>query len=185
MTYDFLTFSSVQSISHVRLFGPYGLQHTRFPCPSPTPGACSNSCPLNQWCHPTISSSVVSSSCLHSFPASGSFPVSQFFQFFESGEFCFHVFFFFYFFFNFRMVEKWYTFSRKHNSNFDFFFPRLVIFSHVAGQHNEPQLPVMRVKNLHKTLVYTFISDQLLSCVWLFATPWTAARQASLSITNT
>ena len=59
---------------------PHGLQHTMFPCPSPTPKACSNSCPSSQWCHPTISSSVVpSSSCLQSFPASGSFPVSQFF----------------------------------------------------------------------------------------------------------
>ena len=55
------------------------LQHAKSPCPSPTPGACSNSCPLSQWCHPTISSSVVPfSSCLQSFPASGSFPVSQF-----------------------------------------------------------------------------------------------------------
>ena len=59
---------------------PHGLQHTRLPCPSPSPGACSNSCPLSQWCHPTISSSVVAfSSCLHSFPASGSFLKSQFF----------------------------------------------------------------------------------------------------------
>ena len=59
---------------------PHGLQHARPPCPSPTPGAYSNSCPLSQWCHPTISSSVVHfSSCLQSFPASGSFPVSQFF----------------------------------------------------------------------------------------------------------
>ena len=59
---------------------PHGLQHARLPCPSPTPGACSNSCPLNQWCHPTISFSVVPfSSCLQSFWASGSFPKSQFF----------------------------------------------------------------------------------------------------------
>ena len=59
---------------------PHGLQHARLPCPSPTPGACSNSCPLSQWCHPTISSSaVLFSSCLQSFPASGSFPMSQFF----------------------------------------------------------------------------------------------------------
>ena len=59
---------------------PHGLQHARLPCPSPTPTACSNSCPSSQWCHPTISSSVVPlSSCLQSFPASGSFPVSQFF----------------------------------------------------------------------------------------------------------
>ena len=59
---------------------PRGLQHAKLPCPSPTPRACSNSCPLSRWCHPTISSSVVPfSSCLQSFPASGSFPVSQFF----------------------------------------------------------------------------------------------------------
>ena len=59
---------------------PYGLQHTRLPCPSPTPGAYSNSCPSSQWCHPTISSSVVPfSSCLQSFQASGSFPVSWLF----------------------------------------------------------------------------------------------------------
>ena len=59
---------------------PHGLQHFRLPCPSPTPRACSNSCPSSRWCHPTISSSVVPfSSCLQSFPTSGSFPVSQFF----------------------------------------------------------------------------------------------------------
>ena len=59
---------------------PHGLQHTRLPCPSPTPRACSNSCPSSWWCHPTISSSVVPfSSCLQSFPASGSFQMSQFF----------------------------------------------------------------------------------------------------------
>ena len=59
---------------------PHGLQHARLPCPSPTPRACSNSCPLSRWCHLTISSSVAPfSSCLQSFPASGSFPVSQFF----------------------------------------------------------------------------------------------------------
>ena len=61
---------------------PHGLQYARPPCPSPTPGVYSNSCPLSWWCHPTISSSAIpSSSCLQlgSFPASGSFPVSQFF----------------------------------------------------------------------------------------------------------
>ena len=59
---------------------PHGLQHTRLSCPSLSPGICSNSCPSSQWCHPTISSSVVPfSSCLQSFPASGSFPKSQFF----------------------------------------------------------------------------------------------------------
>ena len=56
---------------------PRGLQHARLPCPSPSPGACSNSCPLNQWCHPSISSSVVPfSSRLGSFPATGSFLMS-------------------------------------------------------------------------------------------------------------
>ena len=58
---------------------PHGLQHTRLLCPSP-PRVCSDSCPLSQWCHPTISSSIVSlSSCLQSFPALGSFPMSQLF----------------------------------------------------------------------------------------------------------
>ena len=53
---------------------PHGLQHTRPPCPSPTPIAYSNSCPLSQWCHPTISYSVVPfSSCLQSFPHQGLF----------------------------------------------------------------------------------------------------------------
>ena len=74
------SFSSVQSLSCVWLFETHGLQRARLPCPSPTPGACSNSCPLSQWCHPTISSSVIPfSSRLQSFPASGSFPMSQLF----------------------------------------------------------------------------------------------------------
>ena len=72
-------FSSVQLLSHVSLW-PHGLQYARLFCPSPTPRAYSNSCPLSQWCHPTISSSVVPfSSCPQSFPAPESFPVSQFF----------------------------------------------------------------------------------------------------------
>ena len=58
---------------------PHGLQHARPPCPSPTPGVYPNSCPSSRWCHPTISSSVFPFSCLQSFPASGSFPMSQLF----------------------------------------------------------------------------------------------------------
>ena len=59
---------------------PHGLQHARLPCPSPTPGVYPNPCSSTQWCHPTISSSIVPfSSCLQSFPASGSFQMSQFF----------------------------------------------------------------------------------------------------------
>ena len=76
------TFSSVQ-FSHSVMSNslwPHGLQHTRLPCPSQTPGVFSNSYPLSRWCYPTISSSVVPfSSSLQSFPASGSFPVSPFF----------------------------------------------------------------------------------------------------------
>ena len=58
---------------------PHGLQHTRPPCPLPTPRVYTNSCPLISWCHPTISTSVVPFSCRQSSPASGSFPRSQFF----------------------------------------------------------------------------------------------------------
>ena len=59
---------------------PHGLQHARLPYPSPSPGACANSCPLSQWCHPTISSSVIPfSSCLQYFPPSGSFLMSWLF----------------------------------------------------------------------------------------------------------
>ena len=59
---------------------PHGLQHASLPCPSPSPGVCSNPCPLSRWCHPTTSSSVVRfSSCLQPFPASESFSMSQLF----------------------------------------------------------------------------------------------------------
>ena len=56
---------------------PHELQHARLPCPSPSPRVCSDSCPLNQWCHPIISSSVICFSCLQSSLASGSFPTSR------------------------------------------------------------------------------------------------------------
>ena len=73
-------FSSVQSLSHVSLW-PHKPQHARPPCPSPTPGVHPNPCPLSRWCHPTISSSVIPfSSCPQSFPASGSFQMSQLFS---------------------------------------------------------------------------------------------------------
>ena len=73
-------FSSVQSLSGVWLW-PHELQHTRPPCPPPTPRVHSNSYPLSQWCHPAISSSVIPfSSCPQSLPASGSFPMSQLFM---------------------------------------------------------------------------------------------------------
>ena len=66
-----------QSIMYNSLW-PHGLQHAKPPCPATTSGVYSNSCPLSQWCHPTISSSAVPFSfCLLSFPASGSFPVES------------------------------------------------------------------------------------------------------------
>ena len=78
----------IWSVLHMLLFShsvifcslqPHGLQHSRLPCPSLSPRACSNSCPLSRWCHPTISSSVVLfTSRLQSFPASGSFPMRLF-----------------------------------------------------------------------------------------------------------
>ena len=77
-----LQFSSVQFIRSVVFdsLGPHESQHTRPPCPSPTPGVHSDSCPPSQWCHPAISSSVVPfSSCPQSLPASESFPMSQLF----------------------------------------------------------------------------------------------------------
>ena len=73
---------SISSVTQLCLtLRPHGLQHARPPCPSPTLEACSNSCPLSWWCHPTISSSVVPFfSCLKSFPASGSFLMSSLHQ---------------------------------------------------------------------------------------------------------
>ena len=84
MTTSFISFKHMVVVQTNSL-PPYGLQHTRLPCPSSSSGACSNSCPSSWWCHPTISSSVISfSSCPQSFPASGSFPMSQFFA--SSGQ---------------------------------------------------------------------------------------------------
>ena len=77
--------ASVQLVQSLDSLRPRGLQHARLPCPSPTPGACTNSYPLNWWCHPIISSSVVPfSSCLQSSPELGSFPMSQLFA--SSGQ---------------------------------------------------------------------------------------------------
>ena len=70
---------SVQFLMVPNSLPPHGLQHARPPCPSPTPGGCSDSCPSSWWCHPAILSSVVPFFCLQCFPASGSFPRSQFF----------------------------------------------------------------------------------------------------------
>ena len=71
--------SSVQLLSVSDSLWPHESQHTRAPCPSPTPGAYSNTCPLSRWCHPTISSLDTLFSCPQSFPASGSFPMNWLF----------------------------------------------------------------------------------------------------------
>ena len=78
MKFSSFQFSRTVVCDSLRL---HGLKHTRLPCPSPSPGLCSNLCPLSRWCHSTISSSVTPfSSCLQSSPASGAFPMSQFFK---------------------------------------------------------------------------------------------------------
>ena len=83
--YEFFIFSNiphivvvvVQPLSLSNSLQPHELQQVRFPCPSQSPGVCSNSCKLSQWCHPTISSSVITFfSCPQSFPTSGTFPMS-------------------------------------------------------------------------------------------------------------
>ena len=86
-SYELIYYSDYFSVSSAQFscsvvsnpLWPHGLQHARPPCLSPTLRVYSNPCPLSQWCHPTISSSVISSSHLQSFPASGSFQMSQFF----------------------------------------------------------------------------------------------------------
>ena len=82
--YAFIYFrsgQSVQSLSLVRLFATPWIEHSRLPCPSPIPGVHPNSCASSQWCHPAISSSVITySSCPQSLPVSESFPMSQLFS---------------------------------------------------------------------------------------------------------
>ena len=79
--YNWITFSSVSSVAQSvsSCLQHHGLKHSRVPCPSPTLGACLNSCPWSPWHHPTILSSVILFYCPQSFPASGSFPMCQFF----------------------------------------------------------------------------------------------------------
>ena len=79
MGYSSIFISSVQLLTFVQLFATPWTVARQVPCPSSTPGACSNSCPSSWWCHPTISFSVVPFSYLQSFPASGHFPISRLF----------------------------------------------------------------------------------------------------------
>ena len=149
-------------------FRPHGLQHTRLPCPSLSPRACPNSGPLSRWCHPTISSSVVPFSCFLSFPASRTFPMSQFFA--SGGQ----------------------SIGASASAsvlpvNVQGWFPLgwtgwlslcLVVSSvHYDIQYSSSQC-VFSV--LEPSLIYIPVSVCLLSCVWLFAAPWTIAHQVPL-----
>ena len=156
---------------------PHGLQHTRPPCPSPAPGVYSDSRPLSKWCRPTISSSIVPfSSHLQSFPASGSFQISQFFV--SSGQ-------------NIGVsasasvlpmnIQDW--FPLGWTGWISLLSKRLSrVFSNTTVQKHQffsSQLSLQSNSHIHQ-----FSSVQSLSCVRLFVSPWIAARQASLSITN-
>jgi len=145
------------------------LQHARLPCPSPIPEAYSNSCPLSWWCHPTISSSVIPFSFhLQSFPASWSFPMSQFFA---SGG------------------QSIGTSASVLLMNIQDRFP-LGLTGWISLQYkglSRVFSSTIYNSNFSNTTVHSyslFSSVQSLSRVRLFATPWIAARQASLSITN-
>ena len=154
-------FSSVQQ-SH-------GLQHARLPCPSSTPGACSNSCPSNWWCHPAISSSVVPfSSCPQSCPASGSFPVSHFFI--SGGQ---------------RIgVSALASVFPKNTQDWSPLAWTGWISLQSKGLSRVFNTTVQKHQFFSASHSVQFSSVQLLSCVQLFATPWVAAHQASLSIPN-
>ena len=147
----------------------HGLQHTMLPCPSPTPGAYSNSCPLSRWCHPTISSFVVPfSSRLQYFPASGSSSESALrIRWPKYGSFSFSI-----------------SYSNEYSG--------LILVWSPTGQKTLKISPTPWFKSINSSALrvlynptLTSISSvQLLSHVWLFATPRTAACQASLFITN-
>ena len=179
-----MTGSSVQFSSVAQLcptLRPHGLQCTRLPCPSPTPRACSNSCPSSWWCHPIISSSAIPfSSCLQSVPASGSFPMSQHFA--SDGQSIgtsalasvlpvnilnwFPLRWTGWISLQFRGALKSLL---QHHSSKASILQLLVIFSHC--------LPLLRK-------LFSSVQFSSLSCVQLSATPWITAHQASLSITN-
>ena len=158
---------------------PHELQHVRPPCPSPTPGVHSNSCPSSQWCHPAISSSVVPfSSCPQSISTSESFPMSQLFtwdgqstgvstlpSFLPKNT-------------QDRSPLEWTGWISLQSMGLSRVFSNLGI---------ELRSPALQADSLPAELPWKlsqFSSVQSLSCVRLFATPWITARQASLSITN-
>ena len=159
--------------SHLAVFDslqPHVLQHTRRPWPSPSPGAWSNSCPLSQWCHPTILSSVVPiSSCLQSFPASGSFLMSQLFT---SGG---------------QSIGAPASFLSAAAAKSLQSCPTLC--DPIDGSLQGSAVPGILQARMLKWVAISFsnawkwkVKMKSLSHAWLFATPWTAAYQAPLSM---
>ena len=147
---------AVQSLGCVQLFVTPGLQHARLPCPSPIPGACLNSCPSSQWCHPTISSLVILfSSCLQSFPASGSFPMSQFFT---------------------SVLAKVLGFQLQHQSSqwifrTDFLYNWLVWYSYSLKDSQE-SFPIPQFKNINSSVLSLLYGPTLTSIhTWLLEKP--------------
>ena len=175
--FSLLSSSSVQFSCSVvsKSLWPHETQHARPPCPSPTPRVYPNSCPLSLWCHPTISSSVIPfSSCPQSFPASGSFPVSQLFAWGSQsiGVLSFNI-----------------SPSNEH--------PGLISFRMDCLDLLEVQRTLKSLLQLHNskasilrpsafftvhlshpymTTGKTISSVQSLRHVWFFVNPWTAAR---------
>ena len=178
-------FSSVQLSRSVvsNSLRPHGLQHTRPLCPSPTPRAYSNSCPLSQWCNPATSSSVIPFViCLQSFPASGSFPMSQFFTFrypkywgfsfsiSPSNEYSGLISFRIDWFDLLAVQETLESLLQHHSSKHQFFSaqPSLQSNSHIQTWLLEKPSGCVHAKSL--------------SCVWLFSIPWTEAHHVPLSM---
>ena len=184
---NFKNLSSAQSLTRVRLFSIHGLQYARLPCPSPIPGAYSNSCPSCQWCHPTISSSVI----LLLLPPSV-FPSIRLF----SNELLLHIRWPKYWSFSFSMRPSneysglisfrmdWldlFAVQETFKSLLQHYSSKALILQCSAFFIVQPSQPYMTTG---KTIALTQIrSDQSLSHVRLFATPWTTAHQASLSFT--
>ena len=143
---------------------PHEPQHARPPCPSSTPRVHPNPCPLSQWCHPTISSSVVPfSSCPQSFPASGSFPVSQFFASYGILLLVFH-------------ISLCISSLHPHISLLKPIWSRIPYSSEVATLVSSPTHPCSPRHLSSVQFSQSVVSD--------LATPRTTAHQASLSITN-
>jgi len=145
---------------------PHELQHARPPCPSPTPRAHPSSCPLSRWCHPTISSSVISfSSCPQSFPASGSFQMTQFFT---SGG---------------QSIGVSASTSVLPMNTQDWSPLEWTGWISLQSKGLSRVFSSTTVQK-HQFFSAQFSSVQSLSRVRLLATPWITACQASLSITN-